>query len=391
MSKVKSKKVQIRKRKEHSSSLSDISSELSSFLGYSRQGVKPATKKHRVTKSSVHESSLDSRNTSLQKEMAASNVITNQMLMNQLKLNEITMENIKLDIVNTINERIRNLEKQISDITSENTKLKLQVDVITNQNNQLETELQDTKDVAALSLQKVNDLEQWTRRSSVRIYGLPDNQKESFTESINKSLDVFDKIGVQMPPEHIDIAHRLGPFKVGKCRGIIVKFMSRKDKLHVIKNRRNLKGSNITIREDLTRINAQLLHKTLNSPLVSQTWSIEGVIYAKLVNEKIIKVYQHTNIEKALDDNSAGFSNKSHTIPKSVQFEGNADLTQPKTNGMDESCYHDSTASQSQIEPNNISNPVFESTPRQAGQQSNNLTSYFTPIATTTTTRVQLT
>ncbi|KAK6181880.1 hypothetical protein SNE40_009658 [Patella caerulea] len=114
MSKVKSKKVQIRKRKEHSSSLSDISSELSSFLGYSRQGVKPATKKHRVTKSSVHESSLDSRNTSLQKEMAASNVITNQMLMNQLKLNEITMENIKLDIVNTINERIRNLEKQIS-------------------------------------------------------------------------------------------------------------------------------------------------------------------------------------------------------------------------------------------------------------------------------------
>ncbi|XP_050399971.1 uncharacterized protein LOC126817162 isoform X2 [Patella vulgata] len=298
--------------------------------------------------------------------MAASSVIINEMLMNQLKLNEVTMENIKLDIVNTINEQIRNLEKQISDITSENTKLKLQVDIITYKNNQLETELQDTKDVATLSLQRVNDLEQWTRRSSVRIYGLPDNQHESFTESINKSLDVFDKIGVQMPPEHIGIAHRLGPFKVGKCRGIIVKFISRKDKFNVMKNRRNLKGSNITIREDLTRINSQLLHKTLISPLAFQTWSIEGVIYAKLVNEKIIKVYQHTNIEKALDDNNMPVSRINHTLYPNQSSLRVMRISPKQRQVLWTNLVIMTRLHQSQIEPKKISNPVFESTPRQA-------------------------
>ena len=43
---------------------------------------------------------------------------------------------------------------------------------------------------------------------------------------------------------------------------------------------RKLKGSSIIVREDLTRINQQLLMSVRNHRLVKSAWSLDGRVYA---------------------------------------------------------------------------------------------------------------
>ena len=71
----------------------------------------------------------------------------------------------------------------------------------------------------------------YNRRLCLRINGIPlprkNSEPESADECLNKVKDVFEEIGVAIPDEVIDRAHRIG--KVHKSRGnksqqMIVKF-----------------------------------------------------------------------------------------------------------------------------------------------------------------------
>ena len=105
----------------------------------------------------------------------------------------------------------------------------------------------------------------------------------------------------------IDIAHRVGRFSTISDRAIIVKFKCRKEKIAVIQNRKKLKGSGVSISEDLTVINHQLLMKTKHNPKVESAWSSMGNIFAKLHNDRIVTVNQKTNFD------SHGSNTKKHT------------------------------------------------------------------------------
>lgn len=61
--------------------------------------------------------------------------------------------------------------------------------------------------------------------------------------------------------EHISITHRVGPFRSFQNRPVIVKFVSRKMKILVMKNRRTLrnKQQQVYINDDLTKLNSQRL------------------------------------------------------------------------------------------------------------------------------------
>ena len=153
----------------------------------------------------------------------------------------------------------------------------------------------------------INNLEQYSRRNNVRIFGI----RESPNESTDKIVcDLAETIGVNINVSDIDRSHRVGRKgdgdqqavnatayqqagglsysdatrkKDSRSRAIIVKFTSHKFKYALMKNRRKLKGSGMVIVEDLTKHNMDLLSAASKmKEKVAATWSIDGRIIALL-------------------------------------------------------------------------------------------------------------
>lgn len=119
-------------------------------------------------------------------------------------------------------------------------------------------------------LQKSNDDgEQYQRRLCLRINGidLPSSGKnESSDDCLQKVREVFDEIGVDIPDNVIDRAHRIG--KLAKIEGkwvkqMIVRFTTWRHRSMVYKARK--KSSKYSIKLDLTRKRRDIIKKANES------------------------------------------------------------------------------------------------------------------------------
>ena len=137
---------------------------------------------------------------------------------------------------------------------------------------------------------ELDDLEQYGRRNNLRINGIPETESENTTELVKTLAN--DKLGVTLDDRDFDRSHRVG--KSGTHpRSILVKFTNYTARNIVIKQRRKLKGSGITIQEDLTKKNQNLLKKTAQQTGVVSTWSRDGRVFAGVLTStpgKLAKV-----------------------------------------------------------------------------------------------------
>lgn len=129
---------------------------------------------------------------------------------------------------------------------------------------------------------KMDEIEQYQRRSSLRIFGVP----ESETDTDKVAIDVAKRIGVSLQVTDIDRSHRVGSPNGGKSRPIIVKFCSYKKRDEVFRSKRYLKNSGMTIREDLTMRRLQVLQAAIEKFQLKNVWSLDGVIFVKIGNLK---------------------------------------------------------------------------------------------------------
>ena len=133
---------------------------------------------------------------------------------------------------------------------------------------------------------EVNDIEQYSRRNSLRVSGIPEKLNESTDELVKKLAE--DKLNVCIADQDIDRSHRVGKIinETGdedtktRHRQILIKFTNYDARNKVIRSRSKLKGSGITIHEDLTRKNQTLLSKTSKKQGVVSAWSKDGRIFA---------------------------------------------------------------------------------------------------------------
>ena len=127
-----------------------------------------------------------------------------------------------------------------------------------------------------------NDLQQYSRRSSLRIFGVPETEKED-TDQIVCGI-VSSKLGISITRNDIDRSHRTGKYSQDSKhhRSLIAKFCSYRKRSEIIKARKKLKGSGITIQEDLTPQNAELYSKTYKNPKVKAAWTHDGKIIASI-------------------------------------------------------------------------------------------------------------
>ena len=101
--------------------------------------------------------------------------------------------------------------------------------------------------------EKTDDLEQYSRRNTVRFRGIPETLNED-TDGLVKDV-AARKLDVQLTKHDFVRSHRVGRKSEEKDapRDVIVLFNSHNTKVAIMINARKLKGTHIFINEDLTK------------------------------------------------------------------------------------------------------------------------------------------
>ena len=140
--------------------------------------------------------------------------------------------------------------------------------------------------------------EQYSRKDSVRIYGIPDPEDER--ENTNDIVVKLAKdIGVNITTADLSVSHRLGRRgRGGKPRTIIAKFVRRQCKTDVMRNKKRLRDcqnyKNVYINDDLTTLRNKLVMELKKDDNIKQVWTIEGRIFC-------IQMDQGREVKRVLD------------------------------------------------------------------------------------------
>ena len=203
-----------------------------------------------------------------------------------------TILELKENFLESVTNRIEKLEGEIHEIAIENKKLKSEITTLKeSQNNSIE-EIETDKTIFKTEIETKNlkmeetihDHEQYSRRNNIRIHNMPDDSRnETSLQTTFKVLDTINQnLDLNLTPQSIDIAHRLGPY-TGRNRRVIVKFVHRQVKHMIMEKASWLKGTGIIIFEDLTQLHNKVLASARKkSPdEVDEAWYRNGGIYIK--------------------------------------------------------------------------------------------------------------
>ena len=129
---------------------------------------------------------------------------------------------------------------------------------------------------------KVDELEQYSRRTCLLIHGVEEKAKEDVEKTVMSILETKLEAGVTV--NEVTRTHRLGRKRdeqSKKPRPIIVKFLSYRQRKKVFNNKKKLKGQGIVISENLTKKRYSLLQKCIDIHGKHNCWSLDGRIYCK--------------------------------------------------------------------------------------------------------------
>ena len=237
-----------------------------------------------------------------------------------------------------LKEMLVDIQITISNVLRENTKLANKVTELRKRNqtaerraNQLrnqDTEQQDDMEIQlAAPRRKINDqeseivelynlqdaLEQYTRKNSLEIHGVPESAYTSTEEVVFK---LAEALNVDINPNDVEISHKLHRKGI---KPIIVKFQSHKVKSRMYKERTKLKhvrvadlypgstaatrveSERIYLNENLTSYRRDILkqaNQKRKDGLLTSAWSMDGKIFVKTSPEgRPIRIYDKTDLE----------------------------------------------------------------------------------------------
>ena len=159
---------------------------------------------------------------------------------------------------------------------------------------------------------KCDDQEQYSRRTSVRIYGVPETQGENvshlaseiFTEmNLNPTINRIHRVGPPHSSESKSPNSSVPSQNSKSPRPILCQFVSYPDKANVMKKRKLLSTNfpQVFINEDLTRTRAKLLFEARQKKkhgLINDCWSFDGRIAIKDKNNKITPIRKSSDLAK---------------------------------------------------------------------------------------------
>lgn len=150
--------------------------------------------------------------------------------------------------------------------------------------NNLEKEVKNLQTEIEEIREEKENMEQYSRRNNLRIFGVQEKETENTQEIVVKLIE--EKLKYKINPEEIESCHRVSTKSTNKSRPILLKLTTNKTKNDIYYKKKALKGTKITIREDLTSHRKELV-KTAVEHFGSKTvWSQNGKIFIFYNNKK---------------------------------------------------------------------------------------------------------
>ncbi|VDI55735.1 Hypothetical predicted protein [Mytilus galloprovincialis] len=210
------------------------------------------------------------------------NVATEAAIQAAKKTIQTGLESIFSHRIDILESRIFDLEKNYDKQLEWNSKLSKDLVELLNDNkaktlkiSTLHSELNMVHKDLKQHLFQINETAQYTRKNTVRIFGIVQTEEKENTHDVVQKL-LKEKLSLDNID--IEIAHRIGPVKdsdenVNTRRPIICKMLRRTDKIKVVASRRKLKGQKVSISDELTKLNFELLKSLQEHELIDQAWS----------------------------------------------------------------------------------------------------------------------
>ncbi|XP_054266933.1 protein unc-13 homolog C-like [Macrosteles quadrilineatus] len=140
-------------------------------------------------------------------------------------------------------------------------------------------------------VERTDDLEQYLRRDNIRIFGVKETKDEITDEIVVKLCR--EKLGVELSKDAISRSHRVGKLQTPgddgreRHRPIIVRFSTYRARRTVFDVKKRLKGTGVTIKEDLTHLRQQLYKQAVARFGVGNVWTQDGrVLWVDKSGEK---------------------------------------------------------------------------------------------------------
>lgn len=234
----------------------------------------------------------------------------------------------EMDKINkSLTKRIDVLESRVYNLERERDGLTNKVDALKREKGELEDKLSSHEQKMINCERNANDHEQYVRGWNLRFFGFPEEEgeKETVGDCIDKVVKLAnERLNVEIDRECIEIAHRTGQNRLprqraervgehagasaggtgagrgAKHRPIIVRFYSRLLRDELLTKRKVLKGSGISIGEDLTPVNFKLLKRVQEHHTTLSAWTHRGKVLAKLKTGPVVQVYAHSNVDDVL-------------------------------------------------------------------------------------------
>ena len=225
----------------------------------------------------------------------------------QFRSVKLMITSFQSDVTQRILEFEQKIESRLFDLEQNNDKLKQTI-------NTQQKEIQDLKDKLVLHEHKLKiaerdetENEQYSRKSSVRIFGLSSGHKN---EDAKRVVCDFVNTKLQVAPplreDDIDVAHRVGAPSAKNTQTMLCKFLKRTDKMRVLKCRSKLKGSGVSIGDDITKKHLEYMDELKKRPDISQIWFWNGKLFAKPVNcENFFNPRLYCDVDKLIQETKA--------------------------------------------------------------------------------------
>lgn len=232
----------------------------------------------------------------------------------QITVSNILRENTKLanevaELRNVIQQQkgeLINVKTALAKTQKQQDDLEIQLAAARRKINDQETEIAELYDLQ-------DALDQYTRKNSLEIHGVPESAYTSTEEVV---LKLAEALNVDINPDDVEISHKLHRKGI---KPIIVKFQSHKAKARMYKERTKLKhvcvsdlypnstaatrveSGRIYLNENLTSYRRDILkhaNQMRKDGLLTSVWSMDGKIFVKTSPEgSPIRIYEKTDLE----------------------------------------------------------------------------------------------
>jgi hypothetical protein len=256
-------------------------------------------------------------------------------------MNKLCSNSDKMDRMTQLMEK---LEASMHTLQVENDTLKKELEVM-KRVGEATKNVADGADLRArVADTRSNDNEQYARNYNVRIYNIPEPEKETATDCEKTVLKLFHQnLGLtHIEARDLDAVHRLGRKKKSdvdvngdKGRGIIVRFVSRRTRQEVISKRRLLKKTPgqttkaVTITEDLTKNNYILYSRARGADCAKECWTSMGKVFIKTKSGSTVRLRSLTDLAQ-LEEAALNDAEKSRHKHRSHETRGRDDQKRPR-------------------------------------------------------------